>query len=117
MNDPRTDAEIFRDVALAAIKETWRWRVTTIVIIVLIVLLEVTGAISDVWKMNELQKINGKIERNFKSYRAKERWDAFLTGTQHRDILQKNCTQHHATPTWENYPQLVPAPTPAHPQK
>ncbi len=96
-----TEAEIYRDVALAAIKSSWSWRVAWLLFATMVLLLLGFSFYYDQLKLTMLRDIEARQS-------AADRWNRFLTGAQHADAL-KECTRHHGTPLWDDYPALPPA--------
>ncbi len=93
-----TEAEIYRDVALAAIKSSWGWRIAWLVLVTIVLLLLLYSAYADQQKMAMLRDLERRT-------RDGEKWDQLITQKQHSEIL-KQCTRHHMTPIWDDYPQI-----------
>lgn len=110
----KTDAEIFKEVALLAIQSTWRWKTATLIIVLLLLMLGFWAVFADVQKIQLLHTNNAKLDRNLQAISAHENWQKFIAEPQHRDAILKTCTQHHAPrPTWyEDIPVEGPKPTP-----
>ncbi len=93
-----TEAEIYRDVAMAAIKSSWGWRIAWLVLVTIVLLLLLYSAYADQQKMAMLRDLEIRT-------RDGERWDRLMNEKQHGEIL-KQCTKHHSTPVWDDYPAV-----------
>ncbi len=96
-----TEAEIYRDVALAAIKSSWGWRIAWLVLLTIVLLLLLYSAYADQQKLRMLRELQQYT-------RDGERWDKLMNEKQHGEVL-KQCTRHHTTPIWDDYPTPPPA--------
>ncbi len=93
-----TEAEIYRDVALAAIKSSWGWRIAWLLLVTVVLLLLAYGAYTDHVKMAMLKEIRANQTDG-------ERWRRLMYDGQHSEVL-KQCTKHHTTPAWDDYPAV-----------
>lgn len=97
----RTDAEIFKDVALQAIQATWRLKVAMIIMVTILMMFAVYSIWTDSQRMALMGEVNTTMQETQRIICDRNRWESFITQPQHIDVIKKSCMAHHSDqPSW-----------------
>lgn len=100
------ELEAFKQAIIKVVETTWRYKAAVIACLVFFIALKITDLFWAYQERTRIDEIARQVTIDAQRTNANARWERFLSGEQHRQLINQTCTKHHMEPAWPGYPFL-----------